>query len=121
AVPRSARVSPATIEISVVLPAPLGPSKPKNSPSSTTRSTPASACTAPKRRATSTISTAAPIKANRDAKSGAKSARFRDQQVLDAVELRERSQARRKMSKDRKSTRLNSSHLGISYAVFCLK
>src|ERR1039458_10515560 len=24
-------------------------------------------------------------------------------------------------SKDRKSTRLNSSHLGISYAVFCLK
>src|SRR5436853_2269277 len=27
----------------------------------------------------------------------------------------------RKLSKDRKSTRLNSSHLGISYAVFCLK
>src|SRR5262245_63117394 len=26
-----------------------------------------------------------------------------------------------KPSKDRKSTRLNSSHLGISYAVFCLK
>src|SRR5437899_10205734 len=25
------------------------------------------------------------------------------------------------MEKDRKSTRLNSSHLGISYAVFCLK
>src|SRR5436853_5028587 len=25
------------------------------------------------------------------------------------------------MKKDRKSTRLNSSHLGISYAVFCLK
>src|SRR5262245_63863307 len=25
------------------------------------------------------------------------------------------------MSADRKSTRLNSSHLGISYAVFCLK
>src|SRR5438045_6984518 len=25
------------------------------------------------------------------------------------------------MVKDRKSTRLNSSHLGISYAVFCLK
>src|ERR1035441_8979286 len=25
------------------------------------------------------------------------------------------------LSKDRKSTRLNSSHLGISYAVFCLK
>src|SRR5205814_7174287 len=27
----------------------------------------------------------------------------------------------RTSSKDRKSTRLNSSHLGISYAVFCLK
>src|SRR5438045_6446890 len=26
-----------------------------------------------------------------------------------------------KQSRDRKSTRLNSSHLGISYAVFCLK
>jgi len=25
------------------------------------------------------------------------------------------------IKKDRKSTRLNSSHLGISYAVFCLK
>src|ERR1039458_1005299 len=25
------------------------------------------------------------------------------------------------MTRDRKSTRLNSSHLGISYAVFCLK
>src|SRR5258705_2382469 len=28
---------------------------------------------------------------------------------------------RRSSSRDRKSTRLNSSHLGISYAVFCLK
>src|ERR1035438_6707796 len=27
----------------------------------------------------------------------------------------------KKLSPDRKSTRLNSSHLGISYAVFCLK
>src|SRR5258705_7708271 len=27
----------------------------------------------------------------------------------------------RKITGDRKSTRLNSSHLGISYAVFCLK
>src|SRR5205814_10502386 len=26
-----------------------------------------------------------------------------------------------KLAEDRKSTRLNSSHLGISYAVFCLK
>src|ERR1035441_7075475 len=29
--------------------------------------------------------------------------------------------AQRKLNPDRKSTRLNSSHLGISYAVFCLK
>src|SRR5262245_63038505 len=29
--------------------------------------------------------------------------------------------ARRRRRPDRKSTRLNSSHLGISYAVFCLK
>src|SRR5438045_7057158 len=28
---------------------------------------------------------------------------------------------RRSRARDRKSTRLNSSHLGISYAVFCLK
>src|SRR2546426_9376815 len=30
-------------------------------------------------------------------------------------------QARLRLSQDRKSTRLNSSHLVISYAVFCLK
>src|SRR5437899_3536324 len=30
-------------------------------------------------------------------------------------------QQRAKLAQDRKSTRLNSSHLGISYAVFCLK
>src|SRR5436305_11739152 len=30
-------------------------------------------------------------------------------------------QARRRLKKDRKSTRLNSSHVRISYAVFCLK
>src|SRR5258705_5318097 len=34
------------------------------------------------------------------------------------VRLQNRS---RKSVRDRKSTRLNSSHLGISYAVFCLK
>src|SRR5439155_15551944 len=32
-----------------------------------------------------------------------------------------RSWARRKRRRDRKSTRLNSSHVAISYAVFCLK
>src|SRR5256885_2489119 len=32
-----------------------------------------------------------------------------------------RGGGRRRLSQDRKSTRLNSSHLVISYAVFCLK
>src|ERR1035438_1017239 len=32
-----------------------------------------------------------------------------------------KSKDEEEMHKDRKSTRLNSSHLGISYAVFCLK
>src|SRR5437899_6680961 len=32
-----------------------------------------------------------------------------------------RGSARKRARKDRKSIRLNSSHLGISYAVFCLK
>src|SRR5262245_65019388 len=32
-----------------------------------------------------------------------------------------REQTARRTKSDRKSTRLNSSHLGISYAVFCLK
>src|SRR5207249_5818071 len=32
-----------------------------------------------------------------------------------------RTQAQRNMERDRKSTRLNSSHVSISYAVFCLK
>src|SRR5437899_6471146 len=33
----------------------------------------------------------------------------------------ESTRAHHRNSQDRKSTRLNSSHLGISYAVFCLK
>src|SRR5947199_545343 len=33
----------------------------------------------------------------------------------------QRRQLLRALDQDRKSTRLNSSHLGISYAVFCLK
>src|SRR5258705_5555252 len=37
-------------------------------------------------------------------------------------ELAERNKVRAdRLRSDRKSTRLNSSHLGISYAVFCLK
>src|SRR5436853_3158308 len=34
---------------------------------------------------------------------------------------RQAGRGRRRRRQDRKSTRLNSSHLGISYAVFCLK
>src|SRR5262245_66536316 len=40
--------------------------------------------------------------------------RCQDRRVPDAG-------ARSRQRRDRKSTRLNSSHLGISYAVFCLK
>src|SRR5438045_8719574 len=46
---------------------------------------------------------------------------FRDH-AGDPVRGRLRLRRRRgRSSRDRKSTRLNSSHLGISYAVFCLK
>src|SRR6266480_7319855 len=34
---------------------------------------------------------------------------------------RETARSRRPRTRDRKSTRLNSSHMSISYAVFCLK
>src|SRR6266478_8881357 len=37
------------------------------------------------------------------------------------VAARQRRLAQRQLSQDRKSTRLNSSHSQISYAVFCLK
>src|ERR1035441_10940326 len=37
------------------------------------------------------------------------------------IEYKEVTTYKRKARTDRKSTRLNSSHLGISYAVFCLK
>src|SRR5947199_5194731 len=40
---------------------------------------------------------------------------------LDVVEIALRNLADGLLDLDRKSTRLNSSHLGISYAVFCLK
>src|SRR5699024_11957737 len=38
-----------------------------------------------------------------------------------AAEIQGRNKARAMLSIDRKSTRLNSSHVSISYAVFCLK
>src|SRR5262247_2877303 len=47
---------------------------------------------------------------------------FRSRQWLVRLFRAARQSAdRRRHSRDRKSTRLNSSHLGISYAVFCLK
>src|SRR5256885_5407488 len=64
---------------------------------------------------------------------------FRSQELLRAVDLRDRRRRQRRQDHaprepgpargrsagrallDRKSTRLNSSHLVISYAVFCLK
>src|SRR2546430_4333938 len=46
----------------------------------------------------------------------------RQQNVLDAVQvMRQRAQQAGNLKRDRKSTRLNSSHSQISYAVFCLK
>src|SRR5437899_5509201 len=43
------------------------------------------------------------------------------EQHLEAVAGRSHLAAAEAVDLDRKSTRLNSSHLGISYAVFCLK
>src|SRR5256885_9553533 len=44
-----------------------------------------------------------------------------DQHAGDLAALRAGDPARARRAGDRKSTRLNSSHLVISYAVFCLK
>src|SRR5437868_10768826 len=44
-----------------------------------------------------------------------------DRARLQRVELLGQSEGLRLGSRDRKSTRLNSSHVSISYAVFCLK
>src|SRR2546426_4721439 len=41
--------------------------------------------------------------------------------IIDAVAATERVGRQHLLCRDRKSTRLNSSHLVISYAVFCLK
>src|SRR2546426_7180884 len=41
--------------------------------------------------------------------------------ILEVAAEREKRVPTARMSSDRKSTRLNSSHLVISYAVFCLK
>src|SRR5262245_62944455 len=47
--------------------------------------------------------------------------REHDREHPDHAVLRDERKARVRLEPDRKSTRLNSSHLGISYAVFCLK
>src|SRR5262245_64171919 len=45
-----------------------------------------------------------------------------EHRVLDVFQrLDDKRDPERRQGRDRKSTRLNSSHLGISYAVFCLK
>src|SRR5262245_62571986 len=46
---------------------------------------------------------------------------FRSHEHGQVQENRTHGIARHVICRDRKSTRLNSSHLGISYAVFCLK
>src|SRR5262245_64399103 len=47
--------------------------------------------------------------------------RVRDVEAAQPAGAARRLAARTEAAVDRKSTRLNSSHLGISYAVFCLK
>src|SRR5437870_7896473 len=47
--------------------------------------------------------------------------RSREGDALDGAGGDARPASRRYLSRDRKSTRLNSSHVAISYAVFCLK
>src|SRR5205814_7745061 len=46
---------------------------------------------------------------------------LRRRERVPAGRRRHRARDHRRPPRDRKSTRLNSSHLGISYAVFCLK
>src|ERR1035441_3949818 len=46
---------------------------------------------------------------------------FRSHGLIWICHFDERNAKRCRIETDRKSTRLNSSHLGISYAVFCLK
>src|SRR3712207_7827302 len=45
----------------------------------------------------------------------------RDDAALDPLPVEGLALAERRLREDRKSTRLNSSHANISYAVFCLK
>src|SRR5438105_2484970 len=77
--------------ISVVLPAPFGPNKPKNSPSRTSRSMPASACTVPNLFRSSRIETATVI----GARAVRISARSLADQFVDSVEPRQGDDVRR--------------------------
>src|SRR5207245_4240811 len=59
--------------------------------------------------------------ADRGCSEGGGSAEFRSPQTPPRVRRRNEQAARGRLWPDRKSTRLNSSHGSISYAVFCLK
>src|SRR4051812_37038579 len=86
--PVSARVSPARMLISVVLPAPLGPSNPKNSPCATSRSMPSSAWTGPNAFLTPRAETAGVTVAEK--RPMREPGGSREDQIIDAVELGER-------------------------------
>src|SRR2546426_4774256 len=58
---------------------------------------------------------------SRSATPSTSSARREPDRRRPASDLRQRDRPRARVLRDRKSTRLNSSHLVISYAVFCLK
>src|SRR5256885_6598417 len=72
-----------------------------------------------------TLFRSAPLHRRRPARLGNSSPRSfahaRRHRVLAMELVRVSKRARNDLSLDRKSTRLNSSHLVISYAVFCLK
>src|SRR2546427_1916694 len=111
---------------SVVLPAPFGPMMPRRSPWRTWRLTSRTAVRPPKRFVTrSSVSTSSPgpeAPGEADQSLGGE-AHHEDEgrAVDDEVDPGEPRHLRHGPHPDRKSTRLNSSHSQISYAVFCLK
>src|SRR5574343_353517 len=87
--PESGRINPASDEINVVLPAPFGPSRPKNSPCSRSSDTPAKAFSEPKCLTTSTMDTAGTM--TRPSGQG--------QEVGNAVQFGQRTHTGRNMGK----------------------
>src|SRR5256885_12305869 len=112
---------------SVVLPAPFGPMMPRRSPRRTSRLTSRTAVRPPKRFVTrSSVSTGPPgPQATGDtgqALGGEPHDEDESRAVDDEIDAGEpglQTREGRAQVRDRKSTRLNSSHLVISYAVFC--